>query len=152
MGGVEGCADRSPLHPEDLRDPRVIEVGVIAKEDHEPLPFGQSRNRVLQTWQGVRFARTFAHLLLRYRYLSSALAENVVSGVDHNLGNPSIERHLAPIRPNAPQRTREPVLQRIPSKFAITGDRPRQSGELLTPRPIQTLKLPAPRLDPCHEL
>lgn len=75
MGCVQRSADRPALDPERVSDPLIVQVGVVAQKQNQPLPLGKQRNRGAKfgVWIGMPVRRREAVLLLRLTATAAAV-------------------------------------------------------------------------------
>src|SRR5262245_9477599 len=109
---VEGCADRAGCDLEHVGDPLVVEVGVVAKEQHKPLALWKGGDDGANAVTGkVAAARneSVGHLVQR-QARGWQVTAGIPGGVDDRPPYPAFEAPSATVLEAAANRARECIL------------------------------------------
>jgi cytochrome c oxidase assembly factor CtaG len=142
---VQARRDGPDLDPEYLGDPPVVEVGVVAEEEREPLTLRERRD---QRCQLRRLGLGSAAICGRRgsdSWLAHVRPPLLPRRIDDGPPGPSLERRLAPEVAAAADERGEGVLDGLARILTLTDDRGRDGDEVGEARAIE-------RLDLCEQL
>jgi hypothetical protein len=121
MGLVEGRAHRPGLNVDRLGDLPVIELRVVAEEEHETLTLGECRDQrpqLVVSRLAVRDGDLVEHNSWRRLFTAGA-----PRGVHDDPPDPGLEVTLAPEAGAAADRARERILDDVVGELRIADDR-----------------------------
>jgi hypothetical protein len=129
----------------------TVQVGEVAKEEHEPLPLGQARDRLTDRVAEPEVAVVHGHVgLERLGRVPSSQAAPAPGGVDDPAPDPSFERPLASI-PIAPShRADEAVVHGVRGQIDVADDPNGDAQEGRVAAPVDRLELREPVRAPPH--
>src|SRR5579871_266556 len=150
MRRAQGRRDRPHLNAQRVRDRAVVEVGVVAQIDSQPLPLRQRGH----PWANPGLVR----LSIRRRNLGSlgslaprrSATASSQSSVHNDAPYPRLQRPLTAKRLLLTQRLREAVLHRIVPARLVTNDGCCYAQEVAVTPPIEVFKLASDRPTRCH--
>jgi hypothetical protein len=125
--GVQRRCDGPWGDPEGRSDPLVVEIGVVAQEQHEPLPFREHRDRLAHSI-GARIAVAGGHVrVVEPGRNLGHWGPTPARLVDDDLPDPWLE--LAPYAPPVTHRPHEALVDGVAGELLLAGDRERDPQE-----------------------
>ena len=122
-------------HAEDLGDAPIIEIGVVAKEEHEPLTLREdSYERCkLQTFRSMRQRPIHRHRCLMRSRLTGVVPPLLARRIYDRAPDPRFERCLTPKIAAASHHRSKSILHDLARALPLTHNRRRNSDEVGKP-------------------
>jgi hypothetical protein len=143
VGGVQTCGDRSCSYAEDLGDAPIIEIGVVAQKEHEPLTLREDSHKrcKFQTFLSMRQRSIHRHRRLMRLRLTGVVPPLLARRIDDRAPHPRFERCLTAKIAAASHHRRKSILNDLARALPLTQNRRRNSHEVGKPLAIERLDL-----------
>ena len=149
MRCAQRCRNRPDLDAKSVRNRSIVEIGVVAEEQHFPLPLWQGSNPRAQP-QWVRPLSISGQLNALHERLRAWLSSKASCLVDNDPPHPSLQRTAAAEGSPLTHSGRERRLHRVATELGVTANRAGDAREVLEPRAVELLELRRRRPFPPH--